>query len=67
MKDNRIGALQVALAAYESVVEIEKRYTWPDPDWWDYSRIADAVKGHDDLPVCGGGSGATAGFANRSR
>jgi uroporphyrinogen decarboxylase len=25
------------LAEYESVEEIEKHYTWPSPDWWDYS------------------------------
>jgi uroporphyrinogen decarboxylase len=44
------------LAAYDSVEEIEKRYTWPDPDWWDYSQIAEQVKGHEDKPILGGGS-----------
>ncbi len=52
------------LAAYESVAEIEKRYTWPDPDWWDYSRIADAVKGHDDVPLRGGGSEPFLAYCN---
>lgn len=44
------------LADYDSVEEIEKRYTWPDPDWWDYSQIAGQVKGHEDKPIRGGGS-----------
>lgn len=44
------------LAAYASVAEIEANYTWPDPDWWDYSLIADQIKGWEDYPIRGGGS-----------
>jgi len=44
------------LAHYESVEQIEANYTWPSPDWWDYSHIPAQVAGKDDLPVVGGGS-----------
>jgi len=44
------------LARYKTVEEIEANYTWPDPDWWDYSHIPAQVEGHDDIPVSGGGS-----------
>lgn len=44
------------LEQYSSVEEIEANYTWPSPDWWDYSDIPAQVKGKDDLPVAGGGS-----------
>jgi uroporphyrinogen decarboxylase len=44
------------LADYESVEQIEENYTWPDPDWWDYSRIPARIEGHEDRPVRGGGS-----------
>jgi uroporphyrinogen decarboxylase len=44
------------LAEYGSIEEIEKGYTWPDSDWWDYSRIPDQTKGHEDKPIRGGGS-----------
>lgn len=44
------------LAAYESVAEIEANYTWPSPDWWDYSHIAAQVAAHPGLPIRGGGS-----------
>ena len=33
------------LAEVETVAEIEANYEWPDPDWYDYSGIADAVIG----------------------
>jgi len=44
------------LAECESVEEIEDKYTWPDPDWWDYSEIPNQAKGHEDRPIRGGGS-----------
>ncbi len=44
------------LADYGSIEEIEKSYTWPDHDWWDYSDIPGQVAGQEHLPVRGGGS-----------
>lgn len=44
------------LAEYESVGQIEKNYTWPNPDWWDASDISEQIKGREDKPVRGGGS-----------
>ena len=42
------------LAEFETVAEIEANYTWPDPDWYDYSGIADAVAGREDWVISGG-------------
>ena len=44
------------LARFESVEEIEREYTWPDPDWWDYSHLPKAVEGQEHRPILGGGS-----------
>jgi len=44
------------LAQYNTVEEIEANYTWPSPDWWDYSHIPEQIKGHEDRPIQGGGS-----------
>ena len=44
------------LAAYNSVAEIEANYTWPNPDWMDYSGIPDQIKGWEHHPIQGGGS-----------
>ncbi len=44
------------LASYESVGEMEANYTWPDPDWWDYSGVAERIKGVEHRPIRGGGS-----------
>jgi uroporphyrinogen decarboxylase len=44
------------LAQFESVAEIQRNYTWPDPDWWDYSDIPNQIKGHETQPIRGGGS-----------
>jgi len=44
------------LARYNSVEEIEADYTWPSPDWYDYSVIPAQVEGKDHLPIAGGGS-----------
>jgi len=42
------------LAKYETLDELQRGYTWPNPDWWDYSGIPDQV--NEDHPVQGGGS-----------
>ncbi len=44
------------LADYKTVEEIEDNFTWPDPDWWDFSHVAKHVEGKEDLPLSGGGS-----------
>jgi len=44
------------LARFNSVEEIEADYTWPDPDWWDYSEIPQQIEGREDRPIQGGGS-----------
>jgi len=44
------------LAEFESVEEIERNYRWPDPDWWDYSRLPKQIAGKEDRPIQGGGS-----------
>jgi len=44
------------LAQYDSVEGIEANYTWPDPDWWDYSEVPQQLVGNEDKPIQGGGS-----------
>jgi uroporphyrinogen decarboxylase len=44
------------LAKYQSVSEIETEYTWPSPDWWDYSGIAEQAEGQERYPLRAGGS-----------
>lgn len=44
------------LAGYRSVEEIKAHYTWPEPDWWDYSKIASQAKRFARYPIRGGGS-----------
>jgi uroporphyrinogen decarboxylase len=44
------------LAEYTSVADIQRNYTWPDPDWWDYREIAGQINGHEAQPLRGGGS-----------
>jgi len=44
------------LAEFETVEAIEANYTWPSPDWFDYSVIKGQVAGKDHRPVKGGGS-----------
>lgn len=44
------------LAGFASVSEIEAKYEWPSPDWWDYSTIGEQVEGFDDYPVKAGGA-----------
>ena len=44
------------LAQYGTVEEIEARYTWPSPDWFDYAALKEQVRGHEHRPIQGGGS-----------
>ncbi len=44
------------LAKFNSVAELEAEYTWPTPDWWDYSGIAEQTKGKERYPIRAGGS-----------
>jgi uroporphyrinogen decarboxylase len=44
------------LAAYRSVEEIERHYTWPSPDWWDYHDLPSQLDCLETYPVQGGGS-----------
>jgi uroporphyrinogen decarboxylase len=44
------------LAKYETLEDLQREYTWPNPDWWDYSDIPDQVKAHPERPIQGGGS-----------
>ena len=44
------------LAEFKSVQEIELNYNWPTADDWDYSHIAEDVKGNEHLPVRASGS-----------
>lgn len=44
------------LADFTSLDAIAAGYSWPDPDWWDYSGIPEQVKGREDRLVRGGGS-----------
>ncbi len=44
------------LADYETVEEIERNYTWPSPDWFDYSDIPKQIEGVEDRVISGGGS-----------
>jgi uroporphyrinogen decarboxylase len=46
-----------ALAQYETIDEIEDRYTWPDADWYDYSVIPQQLEGQEDRPVMAGLAG----------
>ncbi len=44
------------LARFNTVEEIERHYTWPSPDWWDYSGIPQQLPGNERYPIQGGGS-----------
>ena len=49
-------AVSSPLAEYGSVEEMEAGYTWPSPDWWDYSHLLEAVEKAPERPVRAGGS-----------
>jgi len=42
------------LAEFSSVREIESNYTWPSPDWWDFSKIKIQLNGNEKYPIVGG-------------
>lgn len=44
------------LAQYNTVEEIERHYTWPTADWFDYSDLPHQVKSKVSYPIQGGGS-----------
>jgi len=44
------------LATFTSIEEIEKNYTWPSPDWWDYKSLPEQINNHKQYPIQGGGS-----------
>jgi len=44
------------LAGYETVAEIDRNYTWPTADWFDYSGIPEQIDGVEDRIIMGGGS-----------
>lgn len=48
--------INAPLAQYTTIEEIEAHYTWPSPDWWDYSHLPALVQGNEHRPVRGGGS-----------
>ena len=49
-------AVRHPLAGYSSVDEIEAKYNWPSPDWYDYSGVPDQIKGKEECVIRGGGS-----------
>ena len=44
------------LAGFDSVDAIEAHYRWPNPDWWDYGHLPEAVRGQEHRIIRGGGS-----------
>jgi uroporphyrinogen decarboxylase len=44
------------LAGFKSVAEIERSYTWPTADWWDFTHIPRQVRKNETHPIRGGGS-----------
>lgn len=45
-----------SLAEFESVEQIDREYTWPKADWWDYSDVSSQVERNRDRIIRGGGS-----------
>lgn len=48
--------INAPLAHFTSVEEIEACYSWPKPDYWDFSDLPEQIKGKEHLPIQGGGS-----------
>jgi uroporphyrinogen decarboxylase len=44
------------LAGFDSVEAIERSYVWPEPEWWDYSTIAEQARDWAHHPIQAGGS-----------
>jgi uroporphyrinogen decarboxylase len=39
---------------HDSVHEVKKNYSWPDPGWWDYSGIPAQIAGKEEFPILAG-------------
>ncbi len=48
--------VEFPLARYADLAAIEKNYTWPTADWYDFSGLAQQIEGLERYPVKGGGS-----------
>jgi uroporphyrinogen decarboxylase len=44
------------LAQFSTLEEIERHYSWPSPDWWDYSTLPLQLLSYSSYPIQGGGS-----------
>ncbi|MGQ9471963.1 MAG: uroporphyrinogen decarboxylase family protein [Candidatus Aminicenantales bacterium] len=44
------------LANFKTVEEIKRNYTWPSPDWWDYTILSAKIKNFNKYSIQGGGS-----------
>ena len=44
------------LAGLDTIEQVRRNYTWPSPDWFDFSAAAGQIAGKEDYPVQGGGS-----------
>jgi uroporphyrinogen decarboxylase len=44
------------LAEYDTIAEIQRHYTWPSADWFDYAALPAQVRGKEQYPLRGGGS-----------
>lgn len=42
------------LAQLNSIEEVEQNYTWPNPDWYDYTEIKKQLKGNEMYPIRAG-------------
>ena len=42
------------LGEFASVEEIERNYTWPEPDWWDYTDLPQQLRSHQHQAIRGG-------------
>jgi uroporphyrinogen decarboxylase len=49
-------AITHPLQSFKTVADIQKYYTFPSPDWWDYSDLPDQADQHARNPIQGGGS-----------
>lgn len=49
-------AVRFPLESYGSVEEIEERFRWPSADWYDYSVVAQQVKGNEEAVIRAPGS-----------
>ncbi len=42
------------LAQYDSLEDVKRNYSWPKPDWWDYSSIPSQISKKNDFPILAG-------------